>query len=63
MVRSPCPICQTPMTGRKRSACSGKCRAALSRKRREEALLLAVLHVESGLARLRSLIGGEEETA
>ena len=29
-----CPVCGAPMTGRKTSACSDKCRAAKSRKRR-----------------------------
>jgi predicted nucleic acid-binding Zn ribbon protein len=31
----PCLMCQRPLTGRQR-ACSGKCRAALSRKRKAE---------------------------
>jgi predicted nucleic acid-binding Zn ribbon protein len=30
----PCPVCGEPMTGRKTSACSDKCRAAKSRRRR-----------------------------
>ncbi len=30
----PCPICQTPMTGRQRTGCSGKCRAEASRQRK-----------------------------
>jgi len=30
-----CPICGTPLTGRQK-ACSGKCRAALSRRRKAE---------------------------
>ncbi len=29
-----CPVCGLPMTGRKTSACSDKCRAAKSRRRR-----------------------------
>ncbi len=32
----PCPICQTPMTGRQRTGCSGRCRAEASRKRKVE---------------------------
>jgi predicted nucleic acid-binding Zn ribbon protein len=32
-----CPICGTPMEGRRTSACSDRCRAALSRRRRLEA--------------------------
>jgi len=30
----PCPVCGEPMTGRKTSACSDRCRAAKSRRRR-----------------------------
>jgi predicted nucleic acid-binding Zn ribbon protein len=30
----PCPVCGEAMTGRKTSACSDKCRAALSRRTR-----------------------------
>ncbi len=29
-----CPICGKTLTGRQRTACSGRCRAALSRRRR-----------------------------
>jgi len=32
----PCPVCKAPMTGRQRTACSGKCRAEASRKRQVE---------------------------
>jgi hypothetical protein len=31
-----CPICETPLRGPQRSACSPKCRAAKSRRRRAE---------------------------
>ena len=31
-----CPICGTPLKGRQTSACSDRCRAALSRRRRTE---------------------------
>ena len=34
----PCPVCGQAMTGRRRSACSDRCRAALSRRRRTEEL-------------------------
>ena len=36
VVASPkrCPVCGEPMSGRKTSACSDKCRAAKSRRRR-----------------------------
>ncbi len=33
----PCPVCGEAMTGRKTSACSDRCRAAWSRRRRAEA--------------------------
>ena len=33
----PCPVCGTPLTGRQASACSGRCRAAKSRRGRVEA--------------------------
>jgi len=32
----PCPVCKAPMTGRQRTACSGRCRAEASRKRKVE---------------------------
>ncbi len=33
----PCPVCKRPMTGRQKSACSGKCRAVASRRRKAQA--------------------------
>jgi len=30
----PCPVCGAPMTGRRTSACSDRCRAAKSRRQR-----------------------------
>jgi len=35
---SECPGCGMPLTDRQRGACSGKCRAKLSRQRQAEAL-------------------------
>ncbi len=32
-----CETCGTPLTGRQKSACSARCRAALSRRKRAEA--------------------------
>jgi predicted nucleic acid-binding Zn ribbon protein len=32
-----CPVCQAPLTGRQTRACSGRCRAALSRQQRAAA--------------------------
>lgn len=36
--RRPCPVCGAPLTGAKTSACSDRCRAAKSRRRRADAL-------------------------
>ncbi len=33
----PCPVCKGPMAEQKESACSGRCRAALSRKKKAQA--------------------------
>ncbi len=33
----PCPVCKGPMTERQESACSGRCRAALSRQKKAQA--------------------------
>ncbi len=35
--RRACPVCGAPLTGRRRSACSDRCRAALSRQKRATA--------------------------
>ena len=32
-----CPVCKGPMAEQKESACSGRCRAALSRKKKAQA--------------------------
>ncbi len=32
-----CPVCKGPMTERQKSACSGRCRATLSRKKKAQA--------------------------
>ena len=32
-----CPVCKGPMAEQKKSACSGPCRAALSRKKKAQA--------------------------
>ena len=46
-----CPVCKGPMSGRKTSACSDRCRAARSRLKKAERLrdLVAVLAREAGL--------------
>ena len=61
MVDCPCPVCKGPMTGRKISACSGKCRAALSRKRKAEALEERERRVQRLLQEAVRLLGGEAE--
>ena len=33
----PCPVCKGPMAEQKESACSGRCRAALSRRKKAQA--------------------------
>ncbi len=33
----PCPVCKGPMAEQKESACSGRCRAEASRKRKAQA--------------------------
>ena len=58
----PCPVCKSPMTGRQRSACSGKCRAELSRRRRKEEALAALDEAERTLRKVRLIVlrDGEE---
>ena len=48
-----CPVCKTPMTGRQKSGCSGKCRAELSRLKRKEDALVALEATERALRTLR----------
>jgi predicted nucleic acid-binding Zn ribbon protein len=55
----PCPICKGPMTGRQKSACSGKCRAELSRFKRKEEALAALVSLEVALRTLRRVWGAE----
>jgi len=54
-----CPICTRPLSGRQTSACSDKCRAALSRRRKVEAL--GALHHEVRELLLKALRVLEEE--
>ena len=63
----PCPVCKGPMTDRQRSACSGKCRAAWSRKKKAEAqeerereVTAALDEAEETIRKVRGIIAGEE---
>jgi predicted nucleic acid-binding Zn ribbon protein len=53
----PCPVCGEPMTGRRTSACSDKCRAAKSRRRRGADLALVEDALTRVLMRVRTLRG------
>jgi predicted nucleic acid-binding Zn ribbon protein len=50
-----CPACGGPLTGRQR-ACSGKCRAELSRRRHAEARQAEAQEVRIGLFVLRGMV-------
>ncbi len=52
----PCPVCKTPMTGRQKSGCSGKCRAEASRKRRRQDLTAALDEAERALREVRQML-------
>ncbi len=61
-----CPVCKGPMTGRKESACSGRCRTALSRKKKAEAqeerereVTAALDEAEETIRKVRGIIAGE----
>ena len=59
-----CRACGTPLTGRQVKCCSGKCRAALSRRTRGEVLLLALLDAEAAVRKIRQVMCRDgEETA
>ena len=52
----PCPVCKSPMTGRQKSACSGPCRAALSRSKRRLELSAALAEAEMALRKVRRML-------
>ncbi len=52
----PCPVCKEPMTGRQSSACSGPCRAALSRRKRQQELLTTLDEAERTLRKVRLIV-------
>ena len=62
VVRSSCPIGGVPLRGRQR-ACSGKCRAALSRQRRGDDLALVEESLTRALTRVRALRGASKDCA
>ncbi len=49
----PCPVCKTPMTGRQKTGCSGKCRAAASRRRKQQEFGAALDEAERALKKAR----------
>jgi predicted nucleic acid-binding Zn ribbon protein len=58
-----CPVCGQPMTGRKTSACSDRCRAAKSRQRRGDNLALVEEQLMRALSRVRTLRGTPARTS
>lgn len=50
--RPPCPVCGAPLTGRQSRACSGKCRVALHRREKTEALAAHVGRLEGTIREL-----------
>ena len=53
----PCPVCKTPMTSRQKSACSGRCRAEASRRRRDRERTAALDEAERALRKVRRALG------
>lgn len=52
-----CPICGKPLTGRQRTACSDRHRAALSRRKWKEDLAMVEEQLARALTRVRTLRG------
>ncbi len=48
----PCPACGAPMTGRRTSACSDRCRAAKSRRTRIPLPIAEAREIKAGLTML-----------
>ncbi len=60
----PCPVCKGPMTGRQKSACSGRCRAALSRRKKAQAQEERERRIQGLLEEaVRLMAGGGEDPA
>ena len=53
----PCPVCGAAMTRRQTSACSDRCRAAKSRRKRGDDLALVEESLTRALSRVRVLRG------
>ncbi len=49
----PCPVCKRPMTGRQKTGCSGRCRAAVSRRNRQRKLLATLDEADRALRKVR----------
>ncbi len=54
-----CPVCKGPMAEQKESACSGRCRAALSRKKKAQAQEERERRIQGLLKETRRLLEGE----
>ena len=54
----PCPVCGAPMTARKTSACSDRCRVAKSRRQRSDELARLEAQAAWILMSLRALRSG-----
>lgn len=59
----PCPVCKGPMTGRQKSACSGKCRAAWSRKKKAQAQEEREGRIQGLLEQLLGLLGARGQNS
>ncbi len=53
-----CPVCGRPLTGRQTSACSDRCRAALSRRTRAEGQAERDRRVRELLEAAMRVVGG-----
>ena len=58
-----CPVCKGPMPEQKKSACSGPCRAALSRKKKAEAQEERDRRLRGLLGEAVSLLGKAEDSS
>ncbi len=57
----PCPVCKGPMAEQKESACSGRCRATLSRQKKAQAQEERDQRLQSLVATLAREVGFQVE--
>ncbi len=57
----PCPVCGQAVTGRKTSSCSDKCRAAKSRRNRQNQLATLEAQLARIVTRVRALRGAHDQ--